>query len=284
MTKRVQTLISIMCLSIMLSGLTVSAEGIQDPVQPVEQFEQIKKSEQTQTEQLVDNSLSLDEVIANNQQEQSEQQNETTSTEETVQANEEDNQQDYVSADDFINGLGESGKIGLQQNETTEKIAKALKAIVTPIVQLLSHLIVIGLVVRVILDLIYIVIPFSRKLLLYGQNVETSGNMGVGNMGNGGYPTASQMMTMSNGQNALGGQGEASRSNKVQIISNAAIRAVQGEQSGQSVFRYYFKDMLVVMVVTPILLVLTLTGVLMDLGFILGDAICGLIVSLGAMV
>ena len=281
MVKRIQTFISIMCLCIMASGLTVSSEGIQDPIQPVEQFEQIERSEQIQPEQVENSGLSLDEVIANNKQEQSEQQDETTPTEETEDEN---NQQDYVSADDFINGLGESGKIGLQQNETTEKIAKALKAIVTPIVQLLSHLIVIGLVVRVILDLIYIVIPFSRKILLYGQNVETSGNMGVGNMGNGGYPTASQMIAMSNGQNALGGQGEASRSNKVQIISNAAIRAVQGEQSGQSAFRYYFKDMLVVMIVTPILLVLALTGVLMDLGFILGDAICGLIASLGAMI
>ena len=274
MVKRMRTFMSVICLCIMASGLTVSAEGIQDPIQPVEQFEQIERSEQIQPEQVENSGLSLDEVIANNKQEQSEQQDETTPT---VQTNEEDNQQDYVSADDFINGLGESGKIGLQQNETTEKIATALKVIVTPIVQILSHLIVIGLVVRVIIDLIYIVIPFSRKLLLNGHT-ETGGN------NNGGYPTASQMMTMSNGQNALGGQGEASRSNKVQIISNAAIRAVQGEQSGQSVFRYYFKDMLVVMVVTPILLVLTLTGVLMDLGFILGDAICGLIVSLGAMV
>lgn len=280
MVKRMRTFMSVICLCIMASGLTVSAESIQDPIQPVEQFEQIERSEQIQPEQVENSGLSLDEVIANNKQEQSEQQDETTPTEETEDEN---NQQDYVSADDFINGLGESGKIGLQQNETTEKIAKALKAIVTPIVQLLSHLIVIGLVVRVILDLIYIVIPFSRKLLLYGQNVEISGNMGVGNMGNGGYPTASQMIAMSNGQNALGGQGEASRSNKVQIISNAAIRAVQGEQSGQSAFRYYFKDMLVVMVVTPILLVLALTGVLMDLGFILGDAICGLIASIGAM-
>lgn len=280
MVKRMRTFMSVICLCIMASGLTVSAEGIQDPIQPVEQFEQIERSEQIQPEQVENSGLSLDEVIANNKQEQSEQQDETTPTEETEDEN---NQQDYVSADDFINGLGESGKIGLQQNETTEKIAKALKAIVTPIVQLLSHLIVIGLVVRVILDLIYIAIPFSRKLLLYGQNVEISGNMGVGNMGNGGYPTASQMIAMSNGQNALGGQGEASRSNKVQIISNAAIRAVQGEQSGQSAFRYYFKDMLVVMVVTPILLVFALTGVLMDLGFILGDAICGLIASIGAM-
>lgn len=275
-----RTFMSVICLCIMASGLTVSAEGIQDPIQPVEQFEQIEWSEQIQPEQVENSGLSLDEVIANNKQEQSEQQDETLPTEETEDEN---NQQDCVSADDFINGLGESGKIGLQQNETTEKIAKALKAIVTPIVQLLSHLIVIGLVVRVILDLIYIVIPFSRKLLLYGQNIEISGNMGVGDMGNGGHPTASQMIAMSNGQNALGGQGEASRSNKVQIISNAAIRAVQGEQSGQSAFRYYFKDMLIVMVVTPILLVLALTGVLMDLGFILGDAICGLIASIGAM-
>ena len=280
MVKRMRTFMSVICLCIMASGLTVSAEGIQDPIQPVEQFEQIEWSEQIQPEQVENIGLSLDEVIANNKQEQSEQQDETLPTEETEDEN---NQQDCVSADDFINSLGESGKIGLQQNETTEKIAKALKAIVTPIVQLLSHLIVIGLVVRVILDLIYIVIPFSRKLLLYGQNIEISGNMGVGDMGNGGHPTASQMIAMSNGQNALGGQGEASRSNKVQIISNAAIRAVQGEQSGQSAFRYYFKDMLIVMVVTPILLVLALTGVLMDLGFILGDAICGLIASIGAM-
>ena len=276
MVKKIRNIVSIMCLSIMLSGLTVSAESIQDPVQPVEQFEQIGQSEQTQPEQSENDSLSLDEVIANNQQEQSEQQNETTSTEEKVQTNEKDNQQDYVSADDFITGLGDAGKIGLQQNETTEKIATALKTIVTPIVQILSHLIVIGLVVRVILDLTYIVIPFLRKPLLNG-NVEIGGN------NNGGYPMASQMAAMNGGQNALNGQEGASKSNKVQIISNAAIRAVQGEESGQNALRYYFKDMVVIMVVTPILLVLALTGVLMDLGFILGDVICGLIASLGAM-
>jgi len=63
---------------------------------------------------------------------------------------------------------------------------------------------------------------------------------------------------------------------RIQWVSNAALNAVATESTvgpdgkANGPFKTYIKDMVVVLVLTPVLLVLAFTGVLADLGFVIG--------------
>jgi cytochrome c oxidase assembly factor CtaG len=94
------------------------------------------------------------------------------------------------------------------------------------------------------------------------------GGMQNGMMGGG--------MGMSNMQgNQMAMQNQPARG-RIQWVSNAALNAVATESTvgpdgkANGPFKTYIKDMVVVLVLTPVLLVLALTGVLADLGFVIG--------------
>lgn len=266
---------------------------------------------------------SLDDVIGANQQEQ-----QNTQVEQSTTGNVEipvDNQSTsgktnsgYVSGEDFISSLQGSTDL-TQHQEVVENAKPVMNKVASIIVQLLSYLITIGLTVRVVLDLTYIVLPFTRSFLSNGymgnaqagaggmpnQAMGGMGGMGgmSGGMGMGGYGMRggmgmgmNRMGGMSGGMGGMqqGMQGgmnnqNMSRMGETQWVSNAALNAVAAESQpgpdGKAVspFKLYIKDMTVIMVLTPILLALALTGTLTDLGFLLGDVICAGINSIGGM-
>lgn len=267
---------------------------------------------------------SLDDVIGANQQEQ-----QNTQVEQSTTGNVEipvDNQSTsgktnsgYVSGEDFINSLQGSTDL-TQHQEVVENAKPVMNKVASIIVQLLSYLITIGLTVRVVLDLTYIVLPFTRSFLSNGYmgNAQAGAggmpNQAMGGMGGMGGMSGGMGMGggygmhggMGMGMNRMGGmsggmggmqqgmQGgmnnqNMSRMGETQWVSNAALNAVAAESQpgpdGKAVspFKLYIKDMTVIMVLTPILLALALTGTLTDLGFLLGDVICAGINSIGGM-
>lgn len=280
---------------------------------------------------------SLDDVIGTNQQQNTEVEQGNTGSQTpvdngsnynaTTNSNNSSGNAGYVTSDDFIGSLQNATDLTGHQ-EVVENAKPVMNKVAAIIVQILSYLITIGLTIRVVLDLTYIVLPFTRSFLSNGYmgNAQAgaggmpnsmggmggmggmSGGMGMGGMnGMGGYGMRGGMggygmhggMGGMGGMNGMGGmqqgmQGGMNNQNMshmgaVQWVSNAALNAVAAESQpgpdGKAVspFKLYIKDMVVIMILTPILLALALTGTLTDLGFLLGDVICAGINSIGGM-
>lgn len=273
---------------------------------------------------------SLDDVIGANQQQQETNVEQITtgeqtqtpvdngSTSNTTQNNNGSNKGSYVSGEDYISSLQNSTNLTGYQ-EVSENVKPVMNKVASIIVQILSYLITIGLTVRVVLDLTYIVLPFTRSFLSNGYmgnaqagaggmpNQAMGGMGGMNGMGGGmmgGGMMGGMGMHGGMGMNRMGGMGmggmqggmqngmnnqNMSRMGEIQWVSNAALNAVAAESQpgpdGKAVspFKLYVKDMTVIMVVTPILLGLALTGTLTNLGFLLGDVICAGINSIGGM-
>lgn len=206
------------------------------------------------------------------------------------------------SSSKFIDDLSDAADLGEPSAEAT-KIGGTIRKWASMIVQVLSYIITAGLVVRIALDLIYIGLPFFRSILANGYmgnpNVEGRpnaaqggmgmGGMGMGGMGMGGMGMGGMGMGGMRGMGGMGGMGmqnamgnQMSMQNqpstgRIQFVSNAALNAVATESvqgpdgKGNNAFKVYSKDMIVLLVVTPILLVLAVTGVLSDVGFMIGS-------------
>lgn len=160
------------------------------------------------------------------------------------------------------------------------KINQGIKKVASFIIQILSYVLTIFLTVRVLLDLIYIAIPFSRGFLgggaqpaggQPGMGGQTSMGMGMNSMG-----MNSMGGNMSGGMaGGMGGQ----QGSKITLVSNAAVNATQQPTP----LKFYAKDMVVTLIIVPILIILAVTGVLADLGFLLGDLIAKMIGGIGNM-
>ena len=224
----------------------------------------------------------------------------------------------YKENYDFVSGLNEAGNLTNEDVPGVQPVVSGAKKIAAFIVQVLSYVIIAFLAVRVMLDLAFIALPFTRTFLANGysgqaqssgQGMQNMGGMGMsGGMGmgmpggmsggygmnrmGGGYGMNRMGMSGMNnmaGQNAMMNRNSSMVGN-VQFVSNAALNAVATESSigpdgkTQSPFKVYIKDMAITLVVTPILLLLAATGVVTKFGFLLGGFIIDCIGKLGAMI
>lgn len=211
----------------------------------------------------------------------------------------------------FVDGLTQAADL-TPEIEGTASVTQGAKLVAGFIVQVLAIFITVFLAVRVMLDLCYIALPFTRTFLAngYAGNPQQSGNMqsaggpmggpGMGPMGGpgmgmgygrgyGGYNHGMGMgmgmgmgpMGMNGGMGQAAGNQRNSMLGQIQFVSNAALNAVASESAvgpdGKSVgaFRIYIKDMAIVLIVTPVLIVLAVTGQLTNLGF----AVAGVVVD-----
>ena len=192
------------------------------------------------------------------------------------------------------------------ENETAKKIGGKMNKVVSVVVQVISYVITFGLTLRIALDLTYIAVPFLRGILGNGyagaaqsgqQSGMGMGTGGIGGFGGGGFGGgfggggfgASRFGGMSTGFGSpgmgmgMGAQQQGQQGTGIQFVSNAALNAVASEGvpgpdgKPNNVFKIYTKDMIVVLVLTPILLVLAITGALTNLGLLLGEALAGFI-------
>jgi hypothetical protein len=271
---------------------------------------------------------SLDEVVSQTQNEVVTQ----TPTEVTTPVVTEPTQQQVQTAptvssdaDEFINEVKQATDLS-QVSPGATKVNEGIKKIASFVVQILSYFVTAFLVVRVVVDLCYICIPFTRSFLAngYGGNAQAGaggmgmqqpgmggmggmgspmGGMGMGGMGMGGgmygrgrYGMGGGMgmgmggMGMGGMQGGMQGQPGANPAmGRTQWVSSAALNAVAAENilgpDGKSVspIKEYSKDMVVILILTPILLTLAITGVLTDLGFLIGDMLTTAIGSIGGM-
>ena len=224
---------------------------------------------------------------------------------------------------DFINGnngLIYAPDVTDVDTSGAEIIVNGARTIAGYIVVILSYIIVTFMVVRIMLDLTFITLPFTRTFLAngYSGNAQSSGqgmqNMaggmpgmnGMGGYGGGfgggyggrygggyggamgGFGAQNQMMNNLSGQNAMMNRNSSMVGN-IQFVSNAALNAVATESAigpdgkTQSPYKIYFKDMTITLVCVPILIVLASTGVLAQFGFAIGNVITSLIVKAGSM-
>lgn len=184
------------------------------------------------------------------------------------------------------------------------KINNAIKKGSSLAVQVMSYFIVALLIVRILLDIGYIALPFIRPLLNKGYNGQQQGAMGqTGMMGtqnpfgggfSGGFGNSpfSQRGYGMSGMNGLAGQqaGVQTAIGKSPLVSMSAVKAVDSEAQlgpdGKTVspLRMYAKDMVVVLVLVPLFIILAMTGALQNLGFLLGEVIARAIGGLSGMI
>lgn len=226
----------------------------------------------------------------------------------------------YTSADEYIENTKNAADLTTVDTAGADKVNDGIRTVAAFIVRILSYFLTAFLVVRVILDLVYIALPFTRSILSngYAGNPAAGGSgmgmqqpgmggmgmgagmggMGMGGMGGmGGYGMRGGYGMNRMGMGGMGGmgmqQGQMGASpamGRVQWVSSAALNAVAAEQmpgpdgKPQSALKAYAKDMMVVLIITPVLLTLAITGVLTNLGFLIGDVIAKGITSIGGMI
>lgn len=251
---------------------------------------------------------SLDDVINNNSQvEQSVDSNSQTQSNNSSSSTSTSNGTSggYVSSGNYINSLKDATDL-TQSSEVVSKVNTSLKKVISIVVQILAYAITALLTVRVVLDLMFIAIPFSRKYLANGfmgnaqagaQQPGMNGGMGAmgggfggmsGGYGMGGGYSMNRGYGMNGGMGGMNGglgtpQQQPGMNGRTQWVSNAALNAVASAQAGVNPYSAYIKDMTVVCILTPILLILATTGALTNLGFLLGDVLARAIGSIGTM-
>ena len=263
---------------------------------------------------------SLDDVVNGTTQESNEttvgQSNESNSNTSTGSSQ---SSSSYTSADEYIENTKNAADLTAVDTAGADKVNDGIRTVAAFIVRILSYFLTAFLVVRVILDLVYIALPFTRSILSngYAGNPAAGGSgigmqqpgmggmgmgagmggMGMGGMGGmGGYGMRGGYGMNRMGMGGMGGmgmqQGQMGASpamGRVQWVSSAALNAVAAEQmpgpdgKPQSALKAYAKDMMVVLIITPILLTLAITGVLTNLGFLIGDVIAKGITSISGM-
>ena len=218
-------------------------------------------------------------------------------------------QQTGYSTEQYLEDIKNANDLSAPSPGAT-KVNQGITKVASFIVQILSYFITAFLVVRVLVDLCYICVPFTRSFLAngYGGNPQTGGGMGPQQSGMGmGMNSGMGGMGMGIGMGMHGGYGmnrmgmggmgiqggNAPGANpamgRVQWVSTAALNAAAAEQivgpDGKAIspLKMYAKDMIVVLVITPVLLTLAITGVLTDLGFLIGKLIADTVSGIGGM-
>lgn len=179
-------------------------------------------------------------------------------------------------------------------NEQAREATSNLSNILGVAVNVLAYVLVGGSILRALLDLTYILLPFTRSTL-HKQSAQAAmvgyggmgnmggfnggyGNSGYGNSGYGGYGNSGYggYGNMGNGAMQQSGNGIIGR---IQFVSEAAIKAValasqqMPDGSSPSALKTYSKDLVIAFILTTILIVLATNGVLFTLGIKLGEAI-----------
>lgn len=239
---------------------------------------------------------SLDGILNNTENQVQEYENESS---EIITELEHENKADvYNENKSFIEGLQGSANVSADV-EGVSNITSGAKTVVAFIVQVIAYLITILLALRVVIDLAFIALPFARSFM-------GNGYLGNPQAGAGGIPNSMGMGMQSAGMNRMGGMGgmgmqgnmspmtspeqQPNASGRIQLVSNAALNAVAGENTvgadGKAVspFKLYIKDMIVVMIIVPILITLAVTGALTNLGFTLAQLIVEGISKIGGMI
>lgn len=209
-------------------------------------------------------------------------------------------------------------------SEGATKVNEGIKKVASFVVQILAYAATALLVVRVLLDIIYITLPFTRSFLsngyagnaqaggagmpgqpgMGGMGMGGMGGMGMGGMGSmggmgmggmhsryGGMGGMGAMGGMGGMQNGMSQPGASPALGRIQWVSTAALNAAAAEAGGVgpdgkpiSPLKLYAKDMFIILILAPIFLVLAVSGALTELGFLIGELLAKALSSAGGMI
>lgn len=216
----------------------------------------------------------------------------------------------------YIDGLANGSDLS-NQTDASKAFTKQAKNFGSTAFNILAIIALIGMGLRVALDIVFITIPPLQDTLsagyignsqagANGQSNSTMGGFGGGGFGGGGYGGfGGGGFGGGYGHSGYGGFGGGGynpnsmtdqnntgnqRAGKKKWVSNAALNAVAGENvvgpDGKRVnaFKEYAKDMVWLLVGIPLLLTLTATGAISSIGFAAGDFLTGVLKHLSSMI
>lgn len=200
----------------------------------------------------------------------------------------------------FIDSMGSAMEM-TNETKISSDFSKTANYYGSIVFQWLAVLVSVGALIMVGIDMVYIILPFTRGFLgagavpqgqagAQGQAGLASGGMG-GMSGIGGMSGMGGMGLMGGrgrmGMNSMGGQmGQQGMQGQggmgmggIQYVSNAAINAVAMEGQNSALINY-IKSMGVTIILSSVILVLAGTGVLGKLGLAIGSKLAALITNL----
>lgn len=225
------------------------------------------------------------------------------------------NSEGYYTGDDYTDKLIGANDMN-QEVAGVNLVIDGIKLVTSALVQVLSYIAISLLTLRVILDLLYIGLPFLRGFLANGytgvapnpaggqagMGMNPMGGMGMNSMGMGGYNRYGGMNQGYGGMPGMSGMGGMNNQmgmqnnqrngvlGSIQWVSNAALNAVASEStldpngSNRGPLKTYVKDMLIILVCVPFLVILAMSGQLANFGMLVGSLVARLIAQLAGSI
>lgn len=162
-------------------------------------------------------------------------------------------------------------------DERAIRAATPIKQLVGSVVQFMLFIAIALIPFRCACDVVYVAFPFMRKLL---SGEDSSSGSGSSSSNAGGYGMGEDI-------GGYGGYGGGSRSRRgssrkgtgSRFVSSSVIAAVS--KGNGSVWGVCGKEIITLSILVPALIILTMTGVLTQLGLVVGEIGTGIITSLG---
>ena len=180
----------------------------------------------------------------------------------------------------LVNNLAPFTKMD-EIDERAIRAATPIKQLVGSVVQFMLFIAIALIPFRCACDVVYVAFPFMRKLL----SGEDSSSGSSSNSNAGGYGMGEDIGGYG-GMGGYGGYGGGSRSRRgskrgtgSRFVSSSVIAAVS--KGNGSVWGVCGKEIITLSIVVPALIILTMTGVLTQLGLVVGEIGTGIVTSLG---
>lgn len=188
-----------------------------------------------------------------------------------------------MSAEEFSSLISSSTVTPDTTSRLSTTVTSLIKKAASTITTLLCVFITAFLTVRVLLDLMFIALPFTESIatkfgLSGSEPQSTLGHQGALGMSNS-LPGGNRMSLSPQSPYPQSPSSPTSSSRKFTLVSEEVLRARQSLHP----LKTYCHDAIIILTVTPMLLVLTVSGVFNHLGLLFGDVIVSLLNNLGGI-
>ena len=183
-----------------------------------------------------------------------------------------------MSAEEFSSLLSSSTVTPDTTSHLSTTVTSLIKRAASTLTTILCVFITAFLTVRVLLDLLFLALPFTESIATHfglgGEetpyNPSNPSTIGLNNS----LPGGNRMSLPPSPQSP-----QSSSSRRFTLISDEVLRARQSPHP----YKTYCHDAIIILTVTPMFLVLTVSGVFNHLGLLFGDVIVNLLNSLGGL-
>lgn len=189
-----------------------------------------------------------------------------------------------MSAEEFSSLISSSKVTPDTTSRLSTTVTSLIKRAASTITTLLCVFITAFLTVRVLLDLMFIALPFTESIAthfgLSGSEPQSIiGNQStIGNMSNS-LPGGNRMSLSPQSPYPSSSTSTVENKRRFTLVSEEVLRARQSPHP----LKTYCHDAIIILTVTPMLLVLTVSGVFNHLGLLFGDVIVSLLNNLGGI-